>query len=183
MTVNSTEAVDERYPIGRFSYPEETSRAALDQDIADIAALPSQLRESVRGLTAEQLDTPYREGGWTPRQVVHHVADSHANAYVRLKLALTEQAPTIKPYNEADWARLGDVQTVPIETSLTLVDALHERWVAILRGMTEADFDRVYLHPEQQKPVPMHAMTALYAWHGKHHVAHISGLRERNRWV
>lgn len=183
MTAKAGEVPDERYPIGRFRYPETPSRAVLDQHIADIAALPSQLRESVRGLSAEQLDTPYREGGWTPRVVVHHVADSHANAYVRLKLVLTEDAPTIKPYDEAEWAKLSDVESVPIETSLKLIEALHERWVAVLRGMTEADFDRVYVHPEQEKPVSMRAMTALYSWHGKHHVAHISGLRNRKRWA
>lgn len=176
----TTQPEDPRYPVGRFSSEEY---ASLGDSIADIETLPRKLRAAVQGLTDAQLDTPYREGGWTPRQVVHHVADSHMNAYVRLKLALTEDAPTIKPYNEADWAKLSDMRTVAPSVSLDLLDALHARWVAVLRGMQDAEFERVYVHPEHAKPVSMRAMTALYAWHGKHHTAHITRLRERNGWV
>ncbi len=176
-------AEDPRYPIGKFSPDTGTSREATDRAIAQIEALPVELRRAVKGLSEEQLDVPYREGGWTPRQVVHHVADSHANAYVRLKLALTEDLPKVKSYNEADWAKLADVSVVPIEMSLGIVDGLHARWVALLRGMTDSDWDRAYIHPEHQKPVSMRAMTALYAWHGRHHTAHIMGLRERNGWA
>ncbi len=174
---------DVRYPVGRFSDDGDTSRAAIERSIAELERLPKALRASVAGLTDDQLDTPYREGGWTVRQVVHHVADSHMNAYVRLKLALTEPSPTIKPYNEADWARLPDARTLPVAVSLDLLDALHSRWSAVLRGMPDNDFDLVYVHPEQQKPVSMRAMTALYAWHGRHHTGHIAALRERNRWA
>ena len=183
MTAASSDSVDLRYPVGRFVYSGNSSRAAINQSIADIEQFPAQLRAAVDGLDQQQLDTPYRDGGWTPREVVHHVADSHMNAYVRLKLALTEQAPTIKPYNEADWAKLADVSTIPIEVSLDLLDALHTRWVALLRAMPDSAFERIYIHPEQEKPVPIHAMTALYAWHGRHHAAHISALRKRNGWT
>jgi hypothetical protein len=175
--------VDPRYPVGRFAYDDDTSRAAIDRSIADIDSLPTLLRAAVDGLSGEQLNTPYRDGGWSPREVVHHVADSHMNAYVRCKFALTEDAPTIKPYDEAEWAKLADVKVVPIEVSLNLIDALHARWVALLRNMPDADFERTYIHPEQKNPVPLRAMTALYAWHGRHHTAHISTLRERNGWT
>jgi hypothetical protein len=174
---------DMRYPIGRFKYDGDSSREAIDNSIADIEALPSLLRASVSGLNASQLNTPYREGGWTPREVVHHVPDSHMNAYVRCKLALTEQSPTIKPYDEAAWAKLGDVSVVPIEVSLSLLDALHARWVALLRSLPDADFERSYIHPEHQRAVLLREVAALYAWHGRHHTAHISSLRERNGWV
>lgn len=180
MTEAST---DLRYPVGRFEYSGDSSRQAIDRSIADIAEFPALLRAAVNDLNEEQLDTPYRDGGWTPREVVHHVADSHMNAYIRLRLALTEQAPTIKPYNEADWAKLADVRSVPIGVSLDLLDALHTRWVALLRAMPDADFERIYIHPEQQNPVSLHAMTALYAWHGRHHTAHILTLRKRNEWA
>jgi hypothetical protein len=179
----SANTVDLRYPIGRFAYDGDSSRTAINRSIADIEQFPALLRAAVDGLNQEQLDTPYRDGGWTPREVVHHVADSHMNAYVRLKLALTEQGPTIKPYNEADWAKLADVSSVPIGVSLDLLDALHTRWVALLRALPDADFERIYIHPEHEKPVTMHAMTALYAWHGRHHTAHISALRKRNGWT
>lgn len=172
-----------RYPIGRFAYDGDTSSEAIDRSIADIDALPSALRAAVGGLTEEQLDTPYREDGWTPREVVHHVADSHMNAYVRYKLALTEDAPTIKPYDEAAWTKLADVKSVPIEVSLSLIYALHTRWVALLRSMPASSFERTYVHPEQTARVPLRTATALYAWHGRHHTAHISALRERNGWT
>lgn len=174
---------DQRYPIGKFSYDGDVSRDAIDRAIGEIAGLPAKFRASVSGLSDDQLNTPYRDGGWTVREVVHHVPDSHMNAYVRSKLALTEQSPTIKPYDEAAWSRLGDVKAVPIEVSLDLLDNIHTRWVTLLRSLPDADFERGYIHPDHQRLVPLREMVALYAWHGRHHTAHISSLRERNGWV
>ncbi len=139
------------------------------------------MRAAIAGLNEEQLDTPYRDGGWTVRQVVHHVADSHMNAYVRFRLALTEQEPVIKPYDEAAWAELADAKDAPPEISLALIDALHDRWTRLLRSMSGADFLRQFRHPELGA-VPLEKNLALYAWHGKHHVAHITRLRERMQW-
>jgi DinB family protein len=173
---------DMRYPIGRFKYDGDSSREAIDRSIADIAALPALLRAAANGLSVDQLNTPYRDGGWTVREVVHHVPDSHMNAYVRCKLALTEQSPTVKPYDEAAWSRLGDVKVVPIDVSLMLLETLHTRWVALLQSLPDADFERSYIHPEQQRMVPLREVVALYAWHGRHHTAHILSLRERNGW-
>jgi uncharacterized damage-inducible protein DinB len=173
---------DLRYPVGRFQRPASLSaderRAAIDA----VAATPADLRAAVRGLTDAQLDTPYRPDGWTVRQVVHHVPDSHANALIRFKLALTEDTPTIKPYNEAAWATLDDARSTPIETSLSLVDGLHDRWLRILRAMSPADFSRGLLHPENGL-MTLDQMLALYSWHGRHHVAHITSLRERSGWA
>jgi len=174
---------DMRYPIGRFKYDGDSSREAIDRAIADIAGLPVLLRASIDGLNTDQLNTPYREGGWTLREVVHHVPDSHMNAYVRCKLALTEQSPTIKPYDEAAWAKLGDVKVVPVGVSLALLEALHTRWVAVLESLSDGDFERSYVHPDHQRAVPLREVVALYAWHGRHHTAHISSLRERNGWI
>lgn len=171
---------DPRYPIGRFNgQPAETSqaRAAATQTLRELAV---HLRAAVDGLTGDQLDTHYREGGWTVRQVVHHVADSHANAYVRFKLALTEDWPTIKPYDEAAWALLGDSRG-PLESSLALTAALHTRWVALLESMSDADFDRGYNHPVNGRQSLATAL-AIYAWHSNHHTAHITGLRTRMGW-
>jgi len=139
------------------------------------------MRAAVAGLTPERFDTPYRPGGWSVRQVVHHVPDSHMNAYVRFKLALTEDEPTIKPYEEAAWAELADSASTPVDVSLTLLETLHDRWVRLLRSMTEADFARKFRHP-QLGVVPLDKNLALYAWHGKHHVAHITSLRQRMGW-
>jgi hypothetical protein len=171
---------DLRYPIGPLTFAPpspEVRRAA----IADVAALPGKLRAAVAGLADAQLDTPYRPGGWTVRQVAHHVPDSHMNAYVRFKLAVTEDTPTIKPYDEAAWAELADVKTVPVATSLALLEAVHERWVALLRSLSEADWARTFKHPELGV-VPLEKNLALYAWHGRHHVAHVTSLRERMGW-
>ena len=172
--------VDLRYPIGKFAWPETISRDRLDAAIADIAALPAQLRVAVSGLSAEQLETPYREGGWTVRQVVHHVPDSHMNSYVRFKLALTENEPVIKPYDEAAWARLADSKAA-IEPSLELLEGLHERWVALMRGMSDGDWRRRFTHPERG-PMRLDITVALYAWHSRHHLAHVTGLRKRRGW-
>ena len=171
---------DPRYPTGRFVPPEPT-RESRALAIAAIAETPQQLRDAVQGLDEDQLDTPYREGGWTLRQVVHHVPDSHLNAYIRLKLALTEPGPVIKPYDEAAWANLVDTTAVPIDVSLNLLDALHQRFVAVLRSMTDEDFRREYVHPETGRHALDHLL-ALYAWHGAHHTAHITTTRTRMGW-
>lgn len=173
--------MDDRYPIGRFTYAGSCTPAERSRHIEAIAELPARLRDAVRGLSREQLDTPYREGGWTVRQVVHHVADSHMNSYVRFRLALTEDEPVIKPYDEALWAGLPDARTAPVESSLALLAAMHERWVALLRSMSEDQFGRKFRHP-QMGEVTLDRNTALYAWHGAHHVAHVTSLRQRRRW-
>jgi uncharacterized damage-inducible protein DinB len=172
---------DPRYPIGKFERRDQLTAAERRSLIEQIAAAPARMREAIAGLTGEQLDTPYREGGWTVRQVVHHVPDSHLNAYSRFKLALTEETPTIRPYDEAAWAELPDSRETPIETSLTMQEALHDRWVHLLRSMSDADFQRKLKHPESGT-MTLDAMVALYAWHGQHHVAHITSLRERRGW-
>ena len=172
---------DLSYPIGRFARPTAFTDASRHAAVAAIAAAPAQLRAAVRGLTDGQLDTPYRPDGWTVRQVVHHIADSHLNANVRTRLALTEANPTIKPYEEQLWAELPDAKTMPVEVSLTLLDALHERWVALLRTFGPAEFSRTLVHP-QNGPMTIDSMIELYAWHGKHHTAHVAALRSRSGW-
>jgi uncharacterized damage-inducible protein DinB len=149
--------------------------------IEEIAEAPARLRAAVSGLSPEQLDTPYRPDGWTVRQVVHHVADSHLNSYARFRLALTEDEPTIKPYHEDKWAELYDARTAPIELSLALLDSLHERWILLLKSLTEPDWVRTFRHPDIGV-VPLGKNVGLYAWHGKHHVAHITSLRESKGW-
>ena len=173
----STEAVAEdlRYPVGKFD-KSTTGPERRSEYIQTIADLPTNITAAVNGLTEEQLDTPYREGGWTVRQVVHHVPDSHLNSYCRFKLALTEPTPTIRPYDEAAWAELPDSRLTPIETSLTLLDSLHDRWTRLLRSMSEADFRRKLVHPENGE-MTLDNMVALYAWHSRHHVSHITALR------
>ena len=172
------EALDElRYPVGRFAPASEGSRA--DQ-LETLRRLPANLRQAVAGLNDSQLDTPYRDGGWTVRQVVHHFADSHANSYIRVKLALTEDAPTIIAYDEAAWARLPDSR-MPVEVSLLFVEAVHARLVALYESMDEAAFARTFVHPERGS-VTLANNLAIYAWHSRHHVAHINRLRERMGW-
>jgi hypothetical protein len=170
---------DLRYPIGKFDgvYSEEQK----PQYLADIEQTPARLRAAVNGLSPAQLDTPYRPAGWTVRQVVHHLPDSHMNSYVRFKLALTEDEPTIKPYAEDRWAELADTKATPIETSLTLLESLHSRWVALLRSLTQKQWERSFRHPELGL-MSLEKSLALYAWHGRHHVAHIIELRKRNEW-
>ncbi len=168
---------DPRYPLGRFSFegtPDPAQRAAL---ITRIAATPGRLRAAVSGLEEAALERSYREGGWTVRQVAHHLPDSHLNAFVRFRLALTEQAPTIKPYDEAAWAELVDARTAPVDASVRLLEALHERWVILLRGMHDDDFARTFRHPEQAEPRNLDWLLALYGWHGDHHVAQIEQAR------
>jgi len=171
---------DPRYPIGTFRRS-EVNIADHAAAIATLAALPENLRSSVYGLTAQQLETPYREGGWTVRQLVHHVADSHINAYIRIRLALTEDWPTVKTYEEQDWAELADARTAPIDLSLDLVDALHHRWALLLRSLTEEQWQRGYTHPVNGRQTVAEAV-AMYDWYSRHHVAHITELRKRMRW-
>jgi uncharacterized damage-inducible protein DinB len=173
--------MDSRYPIGKFQQPLEATPALRQQAIEIIAEAPSKLRAAVEGLSPAQLDTPYREGGWTVRQVVHHVPDSHLNAYVRLRLALTEEQPTIKPYEENAWAQLPDAKTGPIEMSLSLLAALHDRWVQLWHSLTADQFGRVFVHP-QHGPRTVDWLVFLYAWHGRHHTAHITELRKQRGW-
>lgn len=176
-------AQDLRYPIGKFVRPTAVLTSAERQEmIRAIAAAPAAIRKVIDGLSESQLDTPYRPDGWTVRQVVHHVPDSHMNAYARFKLALTEDVPTIKPYDEGRWAELHDAKSRLVEQSLTLLDALHARWVYLLERMTPGEFERKLNHPEWDRPLTLDAMLALYAWHGKHHVAHIRALRDRSGW-
>ena len=172
---------DLRFPVGRFQRPASLTPAQRGTAIDAIVAMPAEMRKAVRGLDNARLDTPYRPDGWTVRQVVHHVPDSHMNAFIRFKLALTEDKPTIKPYDEAAWANLEDARSTPIETSLTLLESLHDRWVRVLRAMSASDFARELNHPENGI-MNLDQVLALYEWHGKHHVAHITRLRDRNGW-
>ena len=172
---------DLRYPIGQFQMQPVADDNQRLQCIRHIAEAPARLRAAVRGLSDQQLDTPYRPDGWTVRQVVHHVPDSHLNAYIRFKLAVTEEEPAIKTYIESEWAQLPDARTAPIEISLTLLESLHQRWVLLLRSLTPADLARTFRHPELGLRT-LDATVGLYAWHGRHHIAHITSLRERMGW-
>jgi hypothetical protein len=172
---------DPRFPIGKFSYAGSPTPQQQQQFLDDIEQTPARMRAAVAGLSEQQLDTPYRDGGWTVRQVVHHVPDSHLNSYVRFKLALTEDDPTIKPYMEDRWAELPEAKSAPIEVSLTLLENLHCRWMLLLRNLKPEDWKRTFRHPELGS-VPLEKNLALYSWHGKHHVAHITSLRERMKW-
>ncbi len=172
---------DLRYPIGKFTYDGPPAPEKRQELLQHIEQAPGRLRAAVNSLTQQQLDTPYRPDGWTVRQVVHHLPDSHLNAYIRYKLALTEEEPTIKPYAEDKWARLADTAATPVEVSLTLLDSLHDRWVRLLRSLKPEDWKRTFRHPELGV-VSLERNLALYAWHGRHHVAHITSLRERSGW-
>lgn len=172
---------DLRLPIGPFKTPAEFTPAFRGEWIAQIDEAPRQVREAVHRLNPEQLQTPYREGGWTLAQVVHHLPDSHMNAYVRFRLALTEPEPTIRPYNEAAWAELHDAASSDIEASLALLDGLHQRWVSLLRRITPEQWALAFVHPERGR-VTLERNLALYAWHGRHHIAHITRLRQRMGW-
>jgi hypothetical protein len=173
--------MDPRYPIGRFIPDATPTSETRVRHIAEIAALPQRFRKAVSGLSDSQLSTPYRDGGWTVRQLIHHVPDSHLNAYIRCKLALTEDSPTIKPYDQEAWANLADSALTPTEVSLSLLEAVHTRWVTLLRALTPDDFQRKFNHPETGVQ-SVDSMVALYAWHGNHHLGHITGLRERMKW-
>lgn len=168
---------DPRFPIGRFDPADFPS---LKENIETIASLPAGLRAAIAGLTDEQIDTPYREGGWSLRQTVHHIADSHINSLCRFKLALTEDNPVIRPYHEDKWAELADSR-MPVEVSLAIIDGVHARWAELLRNMSDLDFQREFAHPETGS-WSLDRVTALYAWHSQHHLAHITSTRERSGW-
>ena len=172
---------DLKYPVGRFDAGAEVPHIARVTLIDSIAATPRRLRDAVAGMTDIQLDTPYREGGWTVRQVVHHLPDSHLNAYTRFRLALTEAGPTIRPYNEALWANLDDAAHAPVDISLDLLDALHRRWTLLLRTLTPEDYQRPLRHPDNG-PMTIGTLLRMYEWHGRHHLAHITGLKSRMKW-
>ena len=170
-----------QYPIGRY-VEQPMSAGQLNEWLLDIQLLPTQLEQAITNLDAAQLDTPYREEGWTVKQVVHHVADSHMNAYTRFKLGLTETKPSIKPYEEKEWAKLADSENVPVNVSITLLHALHIRWVEVLKNMSKEDFNREVYHPEHKTHLSLWYLLGMYSWHSRHHVAHITGLREREGW-
>lgn len=173
--------MDPRYPIGRYE-PVPFSQQQKTNWLQDIQFLPALLEQSLENLDDHQLNTPYREGGWNLKQVGHHLADSHINAYVRFKLALTEDQPTIKPYKEALWAQLGDVERVPVNISVTLLYTLHSRWHALILPLHDAEWQRTLYHPEQKRTITLWEMLGMYAWHGRHHVAQVMALREQRGW-
>ncbi len=172
---------DPRYPIGKFAYDGPPSEEQRKKFMDDIAKAPAALRAAVQGLSPQQWETPYRDGGWRVRQVVHHVPESHMNAYIRFKLALTEDEPTIRPYMEDRWAELADVQSTAPEISLALLDSLHTRWVSLLKTIKPEEWKRTFNHPERGV-VSLENNLAMYAWHGRHHVAHVTELRKRMGW-
>ena len=173
---------DLRFPIGKLVKKSQLSSEERRAAVEAIAAAPRELRLAVHGLTDAQLDTPYRPDGWTVRQLVHHVADSHMNAYGRFRLAFTEENPTIKPYDEAKWAELDDARTMPIEISLTLLDAMHGRLEALLRSSPDDSFQRTLSHPDNG-PMTVDTLLSIYSWHGRHHTAHVTALRDRMKWA
>jgi hypothetical protein len=172
---------DPRYPIGKFSFDGTLTERQKSKFLDDIEKTPARLEAAIHGLTEKQLDTPYRDGGWTVRQVIHHVPDSHLNSYIRFKLALTEDEPTIRSYMEDRWAELPEAKTAPVEPSLALLSSLHTRWMLMLRALQPADWKRTFRHPEIGL-MTLEKNLALYSWHGQHHVAHITALRERMGW-
>jgi hypothetical protein len=177
---NNTEQL--KYPIGRYEKPGGYTPGLIKEWIGVLKAMPSWMDVCIENLDEHQLKVPYREGGWNIQQVIHHVADSHMNAYIRLKLALTEDNPTVKPYSESAWANLIDTELVPVNISVTILHGLHRRLVVLLEHMQQADWERTYYHPEHNRNFPVWEMVAMYAWHSKHHTAHIQQLRERMNW-
>ncbi|WP_174887672.1 YfiT family bacillithiol transferase [Cohnella herbarum] len=173
---------DLRYPIGQFEHEDEITPQRRQEWITEISSLPTKLASALEGLGKDQLNTPYRPDGWTIRQVAHHIADSHLNSFTRFKLALTEEQPTIRPYYEDRWALLDDTTKAPVELSTTLIAALHERWVMLLRSMSEQDYARTFYHPGSKLTIRLDYALGSYAWHGRHHVAHITSLRKRMGW-
>lgn len=173
---------DPRYPVGRFEIPTSISAADRARYVDQIAALPGAMRQAVAGLNDAQLDTPYRDGGWTVRQVVHHVPDSHVNAYIRMKFGLTERHPRVMPYDQDVWAQTPDVRSTPVAVSLDLLEALHARWVQLMRGMKPADFARTIDHPDWKVPYSLDLVVCHYAWHGRHHTGHVTEVRKRMGW-
>lgn len=175
------DSMDVRFPIGRFSYEGEITKLQREAWINEIEQLPRKLRESIEGLEETELNTPYRDGGWTIRQVVHHIADSHMNSFIRFKLALTEETPSIKPYFEDRWANLQDSAAAEVDLSLLLIDTLHKRWVILLKSLTDSDFKKQFYHPESKETVSLDYNLGIYAWHGNHHVAHITAFRSKTK--
>ena len=171
-----------QYPIGRYSKPDTLTPELMQEWIKVLQVLPSWMDACIENLDENQLHVPYREGGWTIQQVVHHVADSHMNAYIRIKLALTEDNPTVKPYDEKAWAELADTGLVPVNISVTLLHTIHRRMVVLLQNMQPGDWERTYYHPEHKRNFPLWEVVALYAWHSRHHTEHIRQLRERMNW-
>lgn len=184
MHVPVDEALQEKlcFPVGRFQAPEKMDRESLNLAVAILAALPARLAKALDGLEEDQLNTPYRSGGWTVRQLVHHIADSHMNAFTRVRLALTEEQPTIRPYDQDAWGKLADSATAPTAWSVQLLESLHARWVYTLQHLSAEQWDRTFVHPEQEKPISITLATFTYAWHSRHHVAHITHLRNRMDW-
>jgi hypothetical protein len=177
-----TASDDLRLPMGKYIAPIGWNAATTQGHMRDIAELPARLRTAVEGLSDQQLDTPYRPGGWTIRQLVHHIPDSHLNAYCRFRLALTEDEPTIVPYQEALWAELPDAQSMSTAPSLMLLDGLHQRWVGLMHAMTAAQWQRGFIHPEHARRISLWETAALYGWHSRHHVAHITAAARRHGW-
>jgi hypothetical protein len=173
---------DPRYPIGKYE-PQPYSPQQKDKWLLDLQLLPSDLENAIHNLDEVQLQTAYREGGWTVHQLVHHIADSHMNAYIRFKLGLTEDNPTIRTYDEKLWVELNDVKILPVNISITLLFALHERWFAAVKNLSEAEWKRTVFHPEHKKELTLWFLLGLYAWHGRHHVHHILSLREQKQWT
>lgn len=174
-------SMDLRYPVGKFQLVPYSDKER-DSLLSDILFLPRKIEYSIVNLDEAQLATPYREGGWTVKQVIHHVADSHMNAYIRFKLGLTEDQPTIKPYNEEKWSMLCDVENVPVNISLTLLHALHTRWYDLLKHFEPGEWERTVVHPQHNKVMTLWELLGSYAWHGRHHTAHITSLRDRMGW-
>jgi hypothetical protein len=181
--MNESAPDNQRYPTGPFQRPEKFKKGETKRFIRELDRFPKRLKDAVKSLSPEQLDTPYRDGGWTVRQVIHHLADSHMNAFCRLRLALTEENPTIKPYDQDRWAQLVDSRTADIKFSLNLLAALHKRWTLLLKTLEKEEFIRTFHHPEEGRDMPLYESTALYAWHSYHHLAHITGLKERKGWA
>lgn len=170
-----------KYPIGKFSFQSDIAPSGINECKKALEELPKKLREAVQSLNDQQLDTPYREGGWTVRQVVHHIADSHLNSYIRFKLALTEDHPTIKPYDENAWVKLKDSE-MPVDVSLQLLESVHQRMMVVLNNLQPGDLERKVFHPESKRDMSVSFLLQLYAWHGKHHTAHVTSLRKRMNW-
>jgi hypothetical protein len=171
-----------KFPIGRFEKPDTITKEQITQWIDAISAFPTRLNTAVSNLTEEQLDTPYRPEGWTIRQVVHHCADGHMNSLIRLKLALTENEPIIKPFDEVSWAELADSKNMPIAPSLKMIEGIHARWTALLNLLTQEHYNRSFIHPDHNNKIRIDEYIAMYAWHSNHHLAHITTTKERNNW-
>jgi hypothetical protein len=171
-----------KFPVGKFQAPEIFTTDLLQQNMQELATLPQKLKDAVAGWSEEQLDTPYRPGGWTIRQVIHHLADSHMNGLSRIKLALTEENPTVKPYHEDLWAELADSKLMPVEPALQIIEGVHAKWVMLLQHIHGEQWQRVFTHPQHGKTFTIAYQTAMYAWHGKHHLAHITQLKSRMGW-